>query len=588
MLPRSLCEPAPAAPRQATCQGWHAPSSPSSLAPVDSAVFASSSRTAARGEEADGPSFPSTSGQNATLLPASPVAFRLELAASPALQVHAAAPPRSSPAPASLQLSTDPATSIPTVGANSAAAEPAAATEPIKDVPTSSEPAVSTAWEAPMSSIHLDPSRDQVMAALTSTSATTLDLRLSNEMPVSLPHSPDSFNDRHAATWDRSKPSAIEPSASNSSGLQQKPEIPFPVNAIGMSAGFPALPLSAIGPGLRQAGQRSPGAGINQTTWRGVTLDSRAPRVQDQPVPGIFSGQEGSEAEDAASAKTTHTLFPHAAAASDEREIAEDVPSSPKTSSNFGEPRFPAKQQASNESRALSSSQTRPAGKTENADHPTMPDSQPETGQTGRKELAGLRTDQPAWQPPPRKAGPSNAALQTAENGLPFTETVTSQNVGNYSSDTAETASDKPAVIEPHIGIDAVGPNTTSKQILLNLAGSGATNVAVHLRERSGRIEVAVRSGDSQLTKSLQSGLGDLVTRLENQGFKTQAWVPASPRQAAAAPHTMEPAASQQHGEHSNGSSGNQQRQSDSNPRRQPRPARSFEQNLADEDGRMK
>jgi hypothetical protein len=90
-------------------------------------------------------------------------------------------------------------------------------------------------------------------------------------------------------------------------------------------------------------------------------------------------------------------------------------------------------------------------------------------------------------------------------------------------------------------------------------------------------------SGDSQLTKSLQSGLGDLITRLENQGFKTQAWVPASTRQAA--PSSQESAANQQPGGHSNGGSGNQQRQAqdNSNQRRQPRPPARFEEAMAEE-----
>ncbi len=135
--------------------------------------------------------------------------------------------------------------------------------------------------------------------------------------------------------------------------------------------------------------------------------------------------------------------------------------------------------------------------------------------------------------------------------------------------------------LDPQFAIPA--PPAATRQISLKLPGTG--NVAVQLRERAGKIEVAVRSGDSQLTKSLQSGLGDLVMRLENQGFKTQAWVPAGARQTATGLGTRESSSSQQ-GEQSGTSSGNQQREAHSNSRRQPRPRARFEESL--EDARMK
>lgn len=65
-------------------------------------------------------------------------------------------------------------------------------------------------------------------------------------------------------------------------------------------------------------------------------------------------------------------------------------------------------------------------------------------------------------------------------------------------------------------------------EISLRLAvGTAATTkVDVQLAERAGRVQVAVRTNDQDLTKSLQGNLGDLVGRLEEKGFKTEAWAP--------------------------------------------------------------
>ena len=58
------------------------------------------------------------------------------------------------------------------------------------------------------------------------------------------------------------------------------------------------------------------------------------------------------------------------------------------------------------------------------------------------------------------------------------------------------------------------------------------------LTERAGKVQVQVRTQDHELTKSLQGNLGDLVGRLENKGFKAEAWIPSTARhvQSAASP----------------------------------------------------
>lgn len=74
-----------------------------------------------------------------------------------------------------------------------------------------------------------------------------------------------------------------------------------------------------------------------------------------------------------------------------------------------------------------------------------------------------------------------------------------------------------------------------ARQISLKLIGEDSTKVSVDLSERGGRVQVAVRSADPELTRSLRSDLGDLVGRLESKGFKTEAWVPSASRHMSAA-----------------------------------------------------
>ena len=120
----------------------------------------------------------------------------------------------------------------------------------------------------------------------------------------------------------------------------------------------------------------------------------------------------------------------------------------------------------------------------------------------------------------------------------------------------------------------------------LSLQVEGIPGVAVQLSERAGKINVAVRTGDTELSKSLQSGLGELVTQLENHGFKTDAWTPAATRGMAFVHYSADSAANPQQSGHPSGENSRHDRQGDSNPRRQTRAPAAFEETLAEEDAR--
>lgn len=65
-----------------------------------------------------------------------------------------------------------------------------------------------------------------------------------------------------------------------------------------------------------------------------------------------------------------------------------------------------------------------------------------------------------------------------------------------------------------------------ARQVSFKLVGSNASSVNVLLTERAGQVQIAVRTPDHELSKTLQTNLGDLVGRLEAKGFKAETCVP--------------------------------------------------------------
>jgi hypothetical protein len=88
----------------------------------------------------------------------------------------------------------------------------------------------------------------------------------------------------------------------------------------------------------------------------------------------------------------------------------------------------------------------------------------------------------------------------------------------------AETPETKPAL--------AAQP---AREINMRLVQPESPSVDIRVVDRAGSVRVAVRTTDTNLTQNLQSGLSDLVHRLERRGFETEVW----------APHTSNAASSQ-------------------------------------------
>ncbi|HLJ17802.1 MAG TPA: hypothetical protein VKV15_25115 [Bryobacteraceae bacterium] len=94
-----------------------------------------------------------------------------------------------------------------------------------------------------------------------------------------------------------------------------------------------------------------------------------------------------------------------------------------------------------------------------------------------------------------------------------------------------ESVSQAPASA-PQVAEAVSEPQTTSRAepshgISLRLSGPDSASVDVQVLERSGKVQVAVRSNDADLSSSLRQNLGDLVSNLETKGYKTETWAPA-------------------------------------------------------------
>ena len=132
--------------------------------------------------------------------------------------------------------------------------------------------------------------------------------------------------------------------------------------------------------------------------------------------------------------------------------------------------------------------------------------------------------------------------------------------------------------------VKALVPPPLARQISLKLSGD-STRVNVEVSERAGKIQVSVRTPDHELTRSLQTELGELVGRLESKGFKTETWVPPVthgplPPQGA---NSGSATGQEQSGDSASGRGSGEQRQgqNDSNQRQQGRWAAALEKTLS-------
>jgi len=566
------------------------------LTPDSSGGQASLAQSGASASQASGDfsTLPCADMQNIAARTAGPVAFRLQLMANPELPVKGTStlanqtslPSNLSNQQTSAQ-STDPSSGLSLMGNTQAASGSPVVAGPEK-TPAGTICGDSSQTEPPPASF--SPNEDLVPAPMAASALAVFPGPSMDEPALkavgSKPGGPGSSTTGPSA----SSSSATVPSAAPTWSNASAPD----TSAVAHSATLSTLAASAA---LSRPAQLSSGIWISPGAAH--SSDSRALHVPDLTRPEIvFSPrQDYSTPESTATKPTTTSAISGTPAVSTEAEAGLAGPSGlaaspiaplPESGTKLNESPAHEDEPAHEEGRPLSESQSK-AAPAQNASQLSQSVPEPQDAEPLRK--GDVAPNEVASQAAQRKPELDNEFRPSSDAAVQSIETITPPSAGDVRPDAVETPAELPRTTDLQPGIDSVTPTGTARQISLKLPGSGDANVAVQLTERAGRIEVAVRSGDAQLTKSLQSGLGDLVTRLENQGFKTQAWVPLAARQAATGISSWESGFSQQQQrERSNAWGGNQQRQGqgDSNQRRQPRPAVAFEENMADEDARIK
>lgn len=185
-------------------------------------------------------------------------------------------------------------------------------------------------------------------------------------------------------------------------------------------------------------------------------------------------------------------------------------------------------------------------------------------------------------------AGPS-ASSTTSSSSASFVAQPPEPAGSPDSGDAPVAAHQVPAPeIANDVAINAAVHPQPAREITLRLTADDAGTVDVQLREKAGQVQVAVRTDDPQLTKSLQNDLGDLVGRLENKGYRTEVWAPVAGRAAVSEPAQAGAGGGQP--QHWGSASGQQQKQEEKNQpnqRQQPKWVAELEETLSNENERI-
>ena len=173
------------------------------------------------------------------------------------------------------------------------------------------------------------------------------------------------------------------------------------------------------------------------------------------------------------------------------------------------------------------------------------------------------------WESPPVKqsATPESAAPDARGGSTPalaFSGVTTKENDAPAA---LENRAPSPVRVEPKPEISSRLQASPTREISLRLADADAAKVDVRLTERAGKVHVAVRTDDRELSRSLQSDLGELVGRLERKGYNTETLTPVERPGSSSARET----AGSRDGGSSPGWTQQQQQQGQGDPHRRQR-----------------
>ncbi len=155
---------------------------------------------------------------------------------------------------------------------------------------------------------------------------------------------------------------------------------------------------------------------------------------------------------------------------------------------------------------------------------------------------------------------------------------------GAMQTETKGTQPLHPPTASPELESSSASQTQPIREISFRLATASAS-VDVQVAQRAGKIQVAVRTADQDLAKSLQNNLGELVGHLEDKGFRAETWNPIAEQHGYSSVGEPSNSANSQSKSDDSGSRGGQQGQrhgqQESNQRQQGRWRTQLEETLS-------
>lgn len=208
------------------------------------------------------------------------------------------------------------------------------------------------------------------------------------------------------------------------------------------------------------------------------------------------------------------------------------------------------------------------ADASQSAKRPASAQPQESTSKKDAKDTEELPAGQVATAATPLPSAPSNQAAYTvASVPAPAPAAATHAAPPQQQPPIAH-------VVEPKIVETPKPVAAPLRDLSIQVDQSGASNVQVRVTQQAGELRVAVRTGDADLAHGLQQGLNDLVGRLQENGFRAEAWRPgATPQYSATAETNHNPSNSHQGDSQSFSGGSQQQRQDERRQNQSSRPA---------------
>ncbi len=178
-----------------------------------------------------------------------------------------------------------------------------------------------------------------------------------------------------------------------------------------------------------------------------------------------------------------------------------------------------------------------------------------------------------------RDATPSAASSSSTTSSSTASSSLAAGAMAAFLQDDQIAATPQAMATPSSRAVEAIAPvvpktaATPLQNISLQVGQAGAQKVEIRMVQQSGELQVAVRTGDADLSHGLQQGLSDLVGRLQESGFRAEAWRPGGPDlHSATVLETKSSSESSQSGDSQPGNGGSRQEsgQRQHNPSRRP------------------